>query len=232
MPKHSNELDAEKFAHQLVALLEKLGQPRHGSGSYLSKKYKVAGVTANAWLNGEHKPDVDLARIMASDFGMPFEDFYFAKGNLSENTPPEYSEPLVYVDKVAGAQLSAGNGHIAWDFERIDKSHAFRLSWMQKKGLRADKCKVWTVSGESMWPYYPHGSWVLINEAQREPLHGKNFGLIGEDGFRLKQLRRSESGGWTMHSLNPDQNKFPPEPIVSDNYTIIGRVRGHGGDDD
>lgn len=141
------------------------------------------------------------------------------------------TDSLTYVDKVSGAQLSAGSGAVLWDFEQVDKSHAFRLDWMQSKGLRAERCKVWTVRGDSMDPKYPHGSWVLINMAEREPVHGANFALIGEDGLRLKQLRRSESGGWIMHSLNQDQSKYPPEPIVGENYAIIGRVRGHGGDD-
>lgn len=229
MPKRFPELDAEKFGQRLTALLEKSGQPRRGAGVYLSKRYKVAGVTANAWLNGTHKPEADLAKQIAEDHGMSFEELYFGsdKGQY-ERTP----DPLAYVDKVAGAHLSAGNGEVFWDHEQVDKSHAFRLDWMQKKGLRAKRCKVWTVRGDSMDPKYPHGSWVLINMGERDPVHGKNFALIGDDGLRLKQLRRSETGGWIMHSLNADQSKYPPEPIVGENYAIIGRVRGHGGDDD
>lgn len=230
MPKNHPDIEAEQFGHRLVALLERNGQSRHGAGAYLKNRYKVSGVTANAWLNGTHRPEPPVVKLIADDHGSSFDELYFGKV-LAEGDKAE-NDSLLFVDKVMGAHLSAGNGEVLWDFEQIDRSHAFRMDWMQSKRLKPERCKVWTVRGDSMESKYPHGSWVLINMAERDPVHGRNFALIGSDGLRLKQLRRSELGGWVMHSLTTDQTKYPPEPIVDDNFAIIGRVRAHGGDDD
>jgi len=203
----------------------------------LAKKAKLAESTIYDLERGDSQSTTKL-HLIADATGVRVQWLETGKGakrssppNLEE-VPAAQSMEMAYVDKVIGGNLSAGMGQVLWDFEQVDRSHAFRLDWMQSKGLNADRCKVWTVRGDSMDPKYPHGSWVLINMAETQPVHGKNYALIGEDGVRLKQLRRSASGGWEMHSLNADKDKYPPEPIVDDNYTIIGRVRGHGGDDD
>lgn len=139
--------------------------------------------------------------------------------------------PLEYIAKVTGAHLSAGAGEVLWEVDEIQKSHAFRSDYLREKGLRPDKCKVWTVRGDSMEPRYRDGGVVLIDMSDRTPVHSKVYALVGEDGLRIKQLRRGVVG-WEMHSYNPDQNKYPPEPIVGENYAIIGRVRWYAGDED
>lgn len=77
MPNHKPESGAQAFAERLVKLLADNGRPRHGAGAYLAKKYKVATVTANAWLNGEHKADIPTSRRIAHDHGTTFEVLYF-----------------------------------------------------------------------------------------------------------------------------------------------------------
>lgn len=144
---------------------------------------------------------------------------------------PDADIELAYVTKVCGAQLSAGSGEVIWDMDEVRNSHGFRADYMRSRGLRAEKCKVWSVRGDSMEPRYRSGDIALIDMSDREPSHGKVFALVCEDGLRIKQLRRGASG-WEMHSFNPDQNRYPPEPILSDNCAIIGRVRWRGGDED
>jgi len=79
MPKMRVNADAEAFAARLVALLMRNGQPRRGGGAYLAKKYKVASVTANAWLNGEYKPGIPIAEKIATDHGSSLDELYFGK---------------------------------------------------------------------------------------------------------------------------------------------------------
>lgn len=69
--------DAEAFAGRLIALLEKNGRKRRGSGAYLAKKYKVSIVVANAWLNGEYKPGIPIAEKIAEDHGSTLDELYF-----------------------------------------------------------------------------------------------------------------------------------------------------------
>ena len=63
------------------------------------------------------------------------------------------------------------------------------------------------------------------------PRHGKVYALTGEEGMRVKQLRKDANGAWHMYSFNPDQWTYPPEPLTDD-MRILGRVRWHAGDDD
>jgi|GEM_PF-2992010 len=77
MPKSPPNNDAIAFGQRLVALLNRSGQPRRGAGAYLSKRYRVANVTANAWLNGEYRPETDMARKIALDHGSTFDELYF-----------------------------------------------------------------------------------------------------------------------------------------------------------
>lgn len=140
-------------------------------------------------------------------------------------------DEMVRVDKVSGAQLSAGSGEVLWDLDEVEGSHAFRHDFMARNGLRADRCRVWQIRGESMEPHYRDGGIVLIDMSDREPRHGKVYALVGEDGLRIKQLRRTHSG-WEMYSFNPDQNRYPPEPVEDDNVAIIGRVRWYAREDD
>ena len=77
MPKSPPNNDSLAFGQRLVALLERSGQPRRGAGSYLSKKYSVANVTANSWLNGEYRPETDVAKQIAEDHGSSFDELYF-----------------------------------------------------------------------------------------------------------------------------------------------------------
>ncbi len=139
---------------------------------------------------------------------------------------------MVYVPAVLGAHLSAGAGEVIYDADEEVNAVAFRLDWMQMKGLRPERCKVWRVRGDSMEPRYSNGDSLLIDMGDRTPRHGKNFALVGDDGLRVKQLRAMAGGGWEMYSLNPDKSRYPTEPIVKDNYAVIGRVRGRSGDED
>lgn len=77
MPKIDPKREAKEFGRRLVALLERHGQPRRGAGAYLAKRYKVSSVVANAWLNGEYKPEIPKARAMADEHGVAFEELYF-----------------------------------------------------------------------------------------------------------------------------------------------------------
>jgi hypothetical protein len=84
MPKRATNAAArsaefEAFGRRLTKLLEAAGQERHGAGVYLSKRYGVSGVTANAWLKGEYRPNTARAREIAEDHGSTFDMLYFGR---------------------------------------------------------------------------------------------------------------------------------------------------------
>lgn len=77
---HPPQLDAADFAARLKEAMEDRGiSTKRGAGMWLANKYGTSGVTASAWLKGEHRADADRSRRMADDFGVEFEWLYFGK---------------------------------------------------------------------------------------------------------------------------------------------------------
>ncbi|WP_162932145.1 LexA family transcriptional regulator [Solimonas sp. K1W22B-7] len=146
------------------------------------------------------------------------------RGATVESLGISLTSDVVYVSKVTGAKLAGGRGEIIHDFEEVDKSHSFRREWMAQAGLSPDKCKLWDVTGDSMSPTLNHGDSVMIHTAEREVVSGKVYALIAEDGMRVKRLIRRADGIVVMHSDNPMQHLYPPEPILSETVAIYGRV--------
>lgn len=115
MPKRITDSDAPAFGKRLVALLESVQKPRRGAGAYLAKRYKVSTVTANAWLNGEYKPNTATAKRIANDHGASFDELYFGDDSTSGQRPAQ-PDPLhevrvalaLTVQALAGAIRPAG----------------------------------------------------------------------------------------------------------------------------
>jgi len=142
----------------------------------------------------------------------------------------DHEPEKVFVSRIVGAKLSAGNGEVFYDYDQIDRSHSFRLDWMQHHGMKAENCKLWEASGESMWPTIENGELVLIHMRERDPIHAKVFALITEDGLRLKRLMRRSDGVWEIHSDNANKHLYPTETFVPGDVAIMGRVRWHAGE--
>ncbi len=88
MPKAEVDEENARFAERLVALLLAAGHRRRGAGAYLARRYSVSTVTANAWLNGEHKPTVRLAKKIAADHAGRFDDLYWGPEQATPASPP------------------------------------------------------------------------------------------------------------------------------------------------
>lgn len=109
MPKRVTDSNAPAFGRRLVALLADAGQQRRGAGAYLAKNYRVSTVTANAWLNGEYKPNTATAKRIANDHGASFDELYFG-GSPTSAVRPALSDPIheVRVALALTAQALAG----------------------------------------------------------------------------------------------------------------------------
>lgn len=143
--------------------------------------------------------------------------------------PLPRSDEYAFVARARGPRLSAGTGEVVWDFEEIDRSHAFRRDWMQRARLNPARCKLFEVRGDSMSPTLNDGDMVMINMADRDVLSGEVYALITDDGLRVKRLQRRTDGKIWMLSDNPDQRQFPAEPIESETAAVIGRIVWRGG---
>lgn len=159
------------------------------------------------------------------------QGYQWDSGNTTHGVgEPSPDDSTVFVASVRGARLSAGNGHLVIDHEEIDRSHAFRRDYMVRRGLNPERCKLFRVEGDSMSPTLNSGDIVMLNMADRDVVSGKIYGLIAEDGIRIKRLIRRIDGVIEMRSDSPLQHEYPPEPITSDRVAVIGKAVWHAGD--
>lgn len=142
------------------------------------------------------------------------------KEAVSRAPNPELFE---FVDRVRGPHLSAGSGEVIWDFEEIDRSHAFQADWLKSQGWNPRRLKLFDIRGRSMEPTLNDGDTAMVNLAAREVQSGTVYALITDEGLRAKRLHKRNGVIW-MHSDNPDQLKYPPEPITDQNAAVIGEI--------
>lgn len=182
-------------------------------------------------INGFSSFGEKSARNLTAKIGLP--DGYFEQDETVEAAPADRYE---FATRVYGAVLSAGNGATTWEHEEVSGSHAFTRSWLQRKRLRIDMCRVLTVVGDSMLPQLQDGYVVLIDLSDCAPIKAGKIYAISVDGEqRIKRLFPQIDGSLRIASDNPDKSLYPDElvrPEFLDRVRIIGRKRWHAGDDD
>lgn len=140
-------------------------------------------------------------------------------------------DPYVYVTRVEGMIISAGSGQTVFEHEEIDDSHAFRRSWIEKKGLRAERCRILEARGHSMSPFICDGDAVLVNLDDTRIKSGEVYAIQVSDEARIKRIVQRADGSIEIRSDNPSP-EFPVEVYGPDTYEriyIIGRVVWRGG---
>lgn len=143
----------------------------------------------------------------------------------------KFDETYSTLNRVRGAALAGGGGAYAWEFEEVDHSHAFRREWLEEKGLRPHRCKLWGVTGDSMAPWACDGDVVMINMDQTQIRNGKVYAIAAGDELRIKRLFKRSDGSIEVRSDNPSP-MYPTETYYGEdinNIKIIGEVVWRGG---
>lgn len=228
MPKGRPDKDALAFGERLVQLLAEHGRPRRGAGAYLANRYKVSTVTANDWLNGNFRPEIDLARRIAEDHGSTFEQLYFGTAVKSAN-PSRYriaeaGEDEALPIELSDARGSCGGGAIHWDDEKRQPLLK-EPSWFRRYKIKPkDALAVWA-DGDSMADFIVDGDIVIFDTSKTTPKSGRIFLIEHPDGLRIKRLRRDIDGAWILESGNADKRRFPDERIAPDQASLLS-IRG------
>ena len=143
-------------------------------------------------------------------------------------------EPIAdygFAARVKGLVLSAGNGHVTWEHEEIDNSHAFRRDWLQRNSINLKHCRIIDVRGDSMAPHLEDGDVVLINMDDKNIRSGEVYAIAVDGETRIKRLIKRADGGIEIRSDN-ESPSYPTETIPAnslDRIQIIGRKVWRGG---
>ncbi len=142
----------------------------------------------------------------------------------SEIAPYDIDDKYAFIDRL-DVSVAAGNGIHNGEFEEVEGKHAYRRSWLLKKGLNIASLRVVDAEGESMWPSINDGDVVLVNIAEKKIKNGQVYAFRTQDGCRFKRLFRQLDGRIRVASDNPDKISYPDEWLTPGTEAeIIGLV--------
>lgn len=213
------------FGDRLVKLMAAHGQPRRGAGTYLATRYNVSTVTANDWLNGRFRPSIDVARQIAEDHDITFDEFYF--GDKPANAAPtgytlREPESGAYTGEIPFAQArgSCGGGTINFDV-KLRSPLIKEASWFKRYKVKPENALAVWADGDSMAEFIIDGDIAIFDTSRRHPRSGAIFLIDHPDGLKIKRLRRMIDGSWALESSNPDKTRFPDEVIGPEQAELL-----------
>lgn len=120
-------------------------------------------------------------------------------------------------------KLSAGASGFAVDYRDEDGAPiVFRRSWLEGKGLRAERLFAVSVANGSMEPGLYDGDTVVVNTAATTPKDGVVFAVNYEGEMVIKRLVR-DAGQWWLASDNQDARRYPRK-LCDEHCVIIGEI--------
>lgn len=115
---------------------------------------------------------------------------------------------------------SCGGGFL--NYEQMPKGHLIKeASFFNKYGLKPENAFAIYADGDSMAEFIVDGDIVIFDRSKTTPKSGEIFAIEHPDGLRIKVLRRSIDGTWTLESKNPDKRKFPDEVIPPGSHDLL-----------
>ena len=98
------------------------------------------------------------------------------------------------------------------------------------QGLNEKYLEAFYADGDSMYPTINSGDVVLLNKAQKDPIHNNIFALNGTEGVIIKRL--SYAGAVNQWGLVSDKRKFPDRWLDEDDepMALMGQIVWRGGD--
>ena len=136
-----------------------------------------------------------------------------------DSNPP--ADGCEYVRRYADdLRLAAGSG-TAVENENVAGDVAFRRDWMRDHELRAERCSLVDVTGDSMEPVLFDGDSALVDHSRCDPVEGEIFALRTLEGPLVKRLRFHDERWWA--SSDNDSSENGSRPLDGDDR-IIGQV--------
>lgn len=230
MPKRPPDNYAPEFGRRLVQLLAARGIPRRGAGAYLQRSYRVSNVTANDWLNGKFRPEIDTARQIAVDHGADFDELYFG----TDRSAPSDQD---YTD-VVGYSQAVGLGAAGAEAEEYAETHSlkFKKTSLRRRGIYGRNLAIYYGKGDSMEPTIEDGDAILFDVSDTRVVDGCLYviqvhGAANPEYYVKRALVldgtvffSSDNPKGDHHWQKPRRMDSKREPI-----TVVGRVHWIGG---
>lgn len=230
MPKRPPDNHAPEFGRRLVQLLAARGIPRRGAGAYLQRTYRVSNVTANDWLNGKFRPEIDTARQIAVDHGADFDELYFG----ADRAAPSDQD---YTD-VVGYSQAVGLGAAGAEAEEYAETHSlkFKKTSLRRRGIYGRNLAIYYGKGDSMEPTIEDGDAILFDVSDTRVVDGCLYvvqvhGAANPEYYVKRALVldgtvffSSDNPKGDHHWQKPRRMDSKREPI-----TVVGRVHWIGG---
>lgn len=228
----------QAFVSRLKQAASASGIPDWGLGARLSEITKVTPKAASKWLNMESMPGRTNMQAIAGALDVRVEWLEYGLGEMRESDQAK-PEPSVDSsdDEYVHVPLKSARGAMGRGYENpyVEvKGHlAFKRSWIMARGLNVKYLEAFYADGWSMHPTINDGDVVLLNKAQKEPIHNTIFALNGADGVIIKRLSHASAvNQWGLISDNLDKREFPDQWLDEDDepMSLMGQIVWRGGD--
>lgn len=234
MENNKNQGEKMKTVDDIRRENLKLLISEYGSVRAFAEKIERSSSQVSQWSNAskhsesgkERRLNSDSARYIEKMCGKP-QGWLDTDRNAVAETSPDYV--LAVADAVeadTGAiqywdvRGSCGGGFM--NFEQLPKGHLIKeSSFFRKYGLRPENAFAIYADGDSMAEFIIDGDIVIFDRSKTQPISGQIFAIEHPDGLRIKVLRRSIDGSWTLESKNADKRRYPDEVIPSGHAELL-----------
>ena len=116
---------------------------------------------------------------------------------------------------------------LEWKIDSKGNPNRYRRAWCDKHGFVPKNLVTVVVEGEAMSPSIEHGTSIVINTSDIEPISERVYAVVYQGAFLIRRLYIEVDGTIHLKSDNPD-NKSHPKLSISSRYRevlkILGRV--------
>lgn len=180
----------------------------------------ISSATLSQWRRGIYEPSEKSIAAIESFTNMPIETLLSGQPvNGSSFAPPEVSDDNVSFPIIGG--VAAGYDHIAYEDWTGDTVEIPR-SYLH--GRKPQEYFVLRVEGDSMYPDYQNGDYVLVLHQSTMDRSGQvGVVIYGDECATLKRIEYVAGEDWfTLRPINP---QFPPITIrdeALEHCTVLG----------
>lgn len=173
----------------------------------------------------DSSPKVSTARALAAAVGESIDGVIaFGEGLPIKPTSLGAPPPGEVLVNVWDIEVSAGNGRIAPEEERIAERLAFPADYLQRlTSTHPSRLQILSVKGRSMLTTLSEDDVVMIDQTKRHLGHDGIFVIRLDDAMHVKRISRSSRRGW-VRIISDNVAEFPEFERPLEEIEVLGRV--------